>query len=59
MQNIAAKATRKLEHVEKVASQRMVESMPGAQFEEDSNHLTMLLATVLKHVDFDYDRNSD
>ena len=58
-QNIAAKATRKLEHVEKVASQRIVESMPGAQFEEDSNHLTMLLATVLKYDDFDYDMNSD
>ena len=33
--------------------------MPGAQFEEDSNHLSMLLATVLKHDDFDYDINSD
>ena len=54
--NIGIKATKKLEHVEKVASQRIVESMPGEHFEEDSNHLTMLLATV--H-DFDYDLEND
>ena len=58
-QNISARAARKLEHVEKVASQRIVESMPGANFEEDSNHLAMLLATVLKNDDFEYDSLND
>ena len=58
-QNIASRATKKLEHVEKVASQRIVESMPGANFEEDSNHLAMLLATVLKNDDFEYDMFAD
>ena len=57
-QNIASKATKKLEHVEKVACQRIIESMPGDHFEEDTNHLTMLLATVLKHDDFDYDKDT-
>ena len=55
----ATTAIRKLEHVEKVASQRILESMPGENFEEDSNHLTMLLATVQKHDDFDYDIKAD
>ena len=58
-QNLAKVATRKLEHVEKVASQRIVESMPGANFEEDSNHLPMLLATVLQGDDFEYDMQLD
>ena len=58
-QNNASKATNKLEHVEKVASQKIVESMPGATFEEDSNHLAMLLATVLRNDDFEYDEVSD
>ena len=57
--NIAVKATKKLEHVEKVATQRIVERISGEHFEEDSNHLTMLLATVMKHDDFDYDLNKD
>ena len=57
--NIARTATKKLEHVEKVASQRIVESMPGANFEDDSNHLAMLLATVLEKDDFQYDLVSD
>ena len=52
-------AFRKLEHVEKVASQRIVESMPGANFEDDSNHLAMLLATVLEKDDFNYDIEND
>ena len=52
-------ALRKLEHVEKVASQRIVESMPGANFEDDSNHLAMLLATVLEKDDFNYDIEND
>ena len=38
----------KLKHVEKVASQKIVESMPGINFEDDCNHLTMLLATVMQ-----------
>ena len=58
-QNIAFKATKKLEHVDKVASQKIVESMPGANFEEESNHLAMLLATVLRNDDFEYDEDSD
>jgi uncharacterized protein (DUF2267 family) len=58
-QNLALRATRKLEHVEKVASQRIVESMPGANFEDDSNHLAMLLATVLQNDDFEYDVEND
>ena len=58
-QNIAIRATKKLEHVEKVASQRIVESMPGTNFEDDTNHLTMLLATVLQHEDFEYDAEND
>ena len=57
--NIASKANKKLEHVEKVASQRILESMPGDNFEEDSNHLTMLLATVQKNDDFEYDVDTD
>ena len=57
--NLAWKASKKLEHVEKVASQRIVETMPSENFEENTNHLTMLLATVLKHDDFEYDENSD
>ena len=57
--NIAGKAVKKLEHVEKVASQRIVESMPGANFEEDSNHLAMLLATVMQHDDFEYNEETD
>ena len=58
-QKSTAKAYKKLEHVEKVACQKIIESMPGSDFEEHTNHLTMLLATVLKHDDFDYDLNSD
>ena len=52
-------ATLKLEHVEKVATQRIVESMPGANFDDDSNHLAMLLATVLEKDDFQYDLETD
>ena len=52
-------ANKKLEHVEKVASQRLVESMPLGNFEEDSNHLAMLLATVLEKDDFEYDVDTD
>ena len=33
--------------------------MPGSDFEEDTNHLTMLLATVLRHDDLDYDLSND
>ena len=51
-QKNARTAILKLEHVEKVATQRIVESMPGANFEDDSNHLAMLLATVLEKDDF-------
>ena len=58
-QNKTAKAAKKLEHVEKVASQRIVETMSGDHFEDDSNHLTMLLATVIRHDDFEYDVNKD
>ena len=49
----------KLKHVEKVASQRIVECMPDLNFENDSNHLTMLLATVMENEDFDYDEDKD
>ena len=52
-------ATLKLQHVEKVATQRLVESMPNSNFDEDSNHLAMLLATVLEKEDFQYDLDSD
>ena len=52
-------ATLKLQHVEKVATQRLVESMPSPNFDEDSNHLAMLLATVLEKDDFQYDLESD
>ena len=52
-------ATLKLQHVEKVATQRLVESMPSSNFDEDSNHLAMLLATVLEKDDFQYDLESD
>ena len=52
-------ATLKLQHVEKVATQRLVESMPNSNFDEDSNHLAMLLATVLEKEDFQYDLESD
>ena len=52
-------ATLKLQHVEKVATQRLVESMPSSNFDEDSNHLAMLLATVLEKDDFQYDMESD
>ena len=55
----ARTATLKLEHVEKVATQRIVESISGANFDEDSNHLAMLLATVLEKDDFQYDLESD
>ena len=58
-QNKTAKAAKKLEHVEKVASQRIIESMSGEHFEDDSNHLTMLLATVIRHDDFEYDVKKD
>ena len=58
-QNNARMANKKLEHVEKVASQRLVESMPLGNFEEDSNHLAMLLATVLEKDDFEYDVDTD
>ena len=44
----------KLKHVEKVASQRILETMPYPNFEEDSNHLTMHLATVQENYDFEY-----
>ena len=57
--NNARTALLKLDHVEKVASQRLVESMPGANFDEDSNHLAMLLATVLEKDDFEYDAETD
>ena len=57
--NIAKKANKKLEHVKKVASQRIVESMPGTSFEEDTNHLAMLLATVIQNDDFEFDPDSD
>ena len=49
----------KLKHVEKVASQKIVESMPGINFEDDCNHLTMLLATVMQNDDFDYNSDTD
>ena len=49
----------KLKHVEKVASQRILESMPFPNFEEDSNHLTMLLATVQENDDFEYNAETD
>ena len=39
-------AVKKLEHVQKVASQRIVENMPCANFEDDSNHLAMLLGKL-------------
>ena len=58
-QKNARTAILKLEHVEKVATQRIVESMPGANFEDDSNHLAMLLATVLEKDDFQYDLEND
>ena len=58
-QKNARTATLKLEHVEKVATQRIVESISGANFDEDSNHLAMLLATVLEKDDFQYDLESD
>ena len=58
-QSQARVALKKLEHVEKVATQRLVESMPLTIFDDDSNHLTMLLATVLKHDDFEYDTDTD
>ena len=49
----------KLKHVEKVASQRILETMPYPNFEEDSNHLTMLLATVQENDDFEYNAETD
>ena len=52
-------ATLKLDHVEKVATQRIVESINAANFDEDSNHLAMLLATVLEKDDFQYDLDND
>ena len=45
--------------MKKVASQRIVESMPRSNFEDDSNHLAMLLATVIQNDDFEYDSDSD
>jgi hypothetical protein len=33
--------------------------MPGANFEDDSNHLAMLLATVLETDDFEYNVEKD
>ena len=45
--------------MEKVASQRIVESMPGANFDSDSDHLAMLLATVLENDDFEYNSATD
>ena len=45
--------------MEKVDSQRLIESMPGVNFEDDSNHLTMLLATCMERDDFDYDEDND
>ena len=45
--------------MEKVATQRLVESRPLTIFDDDSNHLTMLLSTVLKHDDFEYDTDTD
>ena len=36
----------KLKHVEKVASQKIVESMPGINFEDDCNHLTMITLII-------------
>ena len=58
-QNKARIAQKKLLHVEKVASQKVVESMPGASFDEESNHLAMLLATVLEKDDFSYNKETD
>ena len=58
-QNKTEVALKKLEHVEKVASQRIVESMPFSNFEEDCNHLAMLFATVLDKDDFIYNSESD
>ena len=49
----------KLKHVENVACQRIVECMPDLNFENDSNHLTMLLATVMENEDFEYDEDKD
>ena len=40
-QKNAGTATLKLEHVEKVATQRIVESISGANFDEDSKHLVL------------------
>ena len=57
--NNARTAVMKLQHVEKVASQRLVESMPMASFDDDSNHLSMLLATVLEKDDFEYNVEAD
>ena len=57
--NNARTAVMKLQHVEKVASQRLVESMPMASFDDDSNHLAMLLATVLEKDDFEYNDETD
>ena len=45
--------------MEKVDSQRLIESMPGVNFEDDSNHLTMLRATCMERDDFDYDEDND
>ena len=58
-QKNAKTAILKLRHVEKVASQRLVESMPGNNFEDDCNHLTMLLATVMENDDFNYNEDTD
>ena len=33
--------------------------MPGTNFDDDSNHLAMLLATVLEKDDFQYDLETD
>ena len=55
----AMTALKKLKHVEKVASQRIVEQLPGLNFDEDSDHLAMLLATVLENDDFEYNIESD
>ena len=54
-QKHARRAMLKLKHVEKVASQRLVESMPGLNFD----HLTMLFATFMENDDFDYDEDND
>ena len=52
-------ASKKLEYMEKVTSQRIVESLDSANFDEESNYLASLVATMMEKDDFTYDMADD